>query len=259
MNAIILCGGSQGHGLTLKEEIEDRYHPSISEIPWRFEEHGHQEREFKTKADFSLGKETIIQRTVRLLQEQNITDITVAWTYAKPVVSGVSFRKVEYRGGAVSTILQCQDLIEETIIVLGDAVFSREALEEILRQSFNGILIALSYMILTKPAGAKRLKQFFDRAKEKIMGEKLGYDQHYLHWICLRYPFFYTYSRMFIGRHFIMDCDTPKDARHASIIISDYLDKGEAAPEINGWQKRFVGMNLGPYPDDKGWIIEVAR
>lgn len=106
MNAIILCGGSQGHGMTLKEEIEDRYHPCISEIPWRFEDHGHQEREFRTKADFSLGKETILQRTVRLLHEQNITDITVAWTYAKPVISGVSFRKVEYRGGAVSTILQ---------------------------------------------------------------------------------------------------------------------------------------------------------
>jgi len=259
MNAVILCGGSQEHGLTLKEEIEDRYHPSISEIPWRFEDHGHQVQKFQTKANFSLGKETIIQRTVRLLREQNITDITVAYTYDKPDVSGVSFRKVEYRGGAVSTILQCQDLIEETIIILGDAVFSRKALEEILRQSFEGILIALSYMILTKPAGAKHLRKFFDLAKEKIMEEKLGLDQHYLHWICLRYPFFYAHSRIFIGRHFIMDCDNRKDARRASIIISDYLDKGEMAPKLNGWQDRFVGMNLGPYPDDRGWIIEVAR
>ena len=127
--------------MAYKEEIKD---------PLRFE--------FQSKANFSLGKETVIQRMVRLLHEQNITDITVAYTYDKQIISGVSFRRVEYRYGSLSTILQCLDLIDETMIILGDAVFSRMALEEVLRQRFDGILIALDWMTLTKPTGAKYLR-----------------------------------------------------------------------------------------------------
>lgn len=244
MNAIILCGGSQGHGLASKEEIKDL----ISE------------QKFQTKANFSLGKETIIQRMVRLLHEQNITDITVAYTYDKPIVSGVSFRRVEYRGGTLSTILQCQDLIKETMIILGDAVFSRKALEEILRQSFDGILIVLNYIYLIKPSGAKYLRLFFDEAGGWIKSGILGLSHHYLHWVCLQYPLLYARLRIFVCRNFICDCDTPEEARRAGIIIWDYLDRGKDPPELNGWQERFTGLNLGPpYPSDRGWILEVGK
>ena len=243
MNAIILCGGSRvGEGLRRggSESLE-----AVEK----------QRKTFRTKGTYNVGHETIIQRATRMLHENGITDITVAYTYEKPEVEGTSFRQVKYRKGAFSTIYQCRDLIDETLIIYGDSVFSEATLKDVLRQNFDEILIVMNHMILTNPKGATILQNFFDEYGERIMAEELGSSQHFLFAPFMLYPIFRNHFRLFVSRYFITDCD--HEGKRALIIdiIKNHLDKGKEPDWLGGWQKRLHGLNLGR----RSWILELGE
>lgn len=89
------------------------------------------------KPNIQLGPkgETIIHRHVRLLKGEKINDILVAFSdYDQPLQSGADQRHVTYRNGVLNTILQMSvHFTEDTLILLGDLVFKRDTLREILR------------------------------------------------------------------------------------------------------------------------------
>jgi hypothetical protein len=190
-----------------------------------------------------------------MLREAGITDITVAYTYEKPEVNSVDLRQVKYRKGAFSTIYQCRDLIDETLIIYGDSVFSEATLKDVLRQDFDEILIVMNHMILTKPQGATLLQVFFDEYGAKIMSEQLGSSQHFLFAPFIRYPIFQSHFRLFVSRYFITDCD--HEGKRALIIgiIKNHMDKGKEPDWLGGWQERLHGLNLGR----RSWILELGK
>lgn len=153
MNVIICCGGR------LQKE--------------------HELAKFTTqKANLLLVTgETIIQRAVRILKGEGITDILVPYTGMKPKVKGVTFRKVIPKYLLQATVYQCRDKINNTLLIEGDVVFERRSLKEILAIKFDEFLYIKSYMFLVKPKGNIKLQQLYkkDAKRYQIGGWAAGH------------------------------------------------------------------------------------
>jgi len=127
------------------------------------------------KSDLSLGAETVIERMVRLLKKKGLTNITVAYTNEKPKVKGTTFRKVIYKPLLQSTVYQCRDLINNTIIIEGDTVWEEGFLDDILSQDFEDCMYVLLNLFIVKPSGTRKMQQMYIKLKSKF--EKGGWSK----------------------------------------------------------------------------------
>lgn len=80
-----------------------------------------------------LENETVLERTVRLLHEQNLTDIVIVATTAKFAVHRCQLYPPDKARWTVETLLSTRQLWAETnIILLGDVFYSKQAIHNIL-------------------------------------------------------------------------------------------------------------------------------
>lgn len=153
MNVLICCGGKLG---TYGAEFEHK--EGITQ-----------------KSDLSLGPETVIERMVRLLKKKGLIDITVAYTDEKPKITGVKFRKVIYKPLLQSTVYQCRDLINNTMIIEGDTVWELGFLNNIIFQDFEDCMYILLNIFMINPSGAKKMHQMYKKLRTKF--EKGGWSK----------------------------------------------------------------------------------
>lgn len=97
-----------------------------------------------TKCLLRLNGETVLGRQLRLLRKHGLTDITVTVPTGFPQeqFKDVKFRVFNTPIGSRETwsIIRVEDLIDETMLLLGDVVFDEEVLVEILNEPFKDIM-----------------------------------------------------------------------------------------------------------------------
>jgi len=196
----------------------------------------------RSRCCFSLGDETILERMIRLLHDEGLDEITVAYTLEKPKAEGVNYRKVVYHPPLLSTLVQCKDLISNTLIMLGDIVFSKKILHEVLLQQFEHFLYVVNYMFLVKPTGAIKLENFFDKYGKRIMERERLPSGHgdpgndfYCIWL-LDKPL-KANVKMFIPRFFIRDVDDEAELKISKQYVNEYLSKEREPPYRNYFQR----------------------
>ncbi|MBA7489846.1 hypothetical protein ES702_00380 [subsurface metagenome] len=247
MNILILGAGTMRHGGFV------HYKPYLQD--WkRYGENWQRSPLLRgSKCNIKLLKETIGQRMVRMFKEQGLTDITVAYSFDKPKIEGVSFRKVEYVRGRLSTVYQCRDLISDTLIASGDLVFSEQALKEILEQEYDEILWAMEMMVLVKPKGAELLKSYF---KENTWEFKFSTHwhkfecRHFFVTLFHREEYFKGHVKFFVGSHFAGDVDHPGRLKKFRDLVK-LMNKGNEPKWRNGYQKG-LGI-IKSFPPVKMW------
>jgi len=106
------------------------------------------------KALWNVGGERLIDRQIRLLRNEGITDITIIYSErTKNIVNqvkGVKFFKIEKGKNRYDDMFRTRQLFEKgTMILLGDIFFTREKLQEILSIPVRDILWI--YVLRKKP------------------------------------------------------------------------------------------------------------
>jgi len=177
-----------------------------------------------TKGLVQLNGENILQRQIRLLKKNGLTDITVLVPPHFPTENyNVKFKVYDVPDDTEETwtLNQCLDVINETFVLLGDVVFTENTLKEILNAKFENVLFIVgeryvsrwkrenaneklkpveykydeSYGFLTKNNGDKTIKKI-------ISNMKVYSRRHGLSWIRNRYSL-----KQFYPNGFIMDLD----------------------------------------------------
>lgn len=80
-----------------------------------------------------VGGEPMLTRTVRLLEEAGTENITVVgFPHYKPCIRSAQLKTLAVPGWTLSGVLQSYEAHPRTIYLLGDVLFSRKAVEDIL-------------------------------------------------------------------------------------------------------------------------------
>jgi len=170
----------------------------------RFNDSAPDEYKILTKCLLRLNGETILDRQIRLLYKEGLTDITLVVSPEFPQQNYKAKYLVDvlphYSTSATWSLKKCVNLFREngTLIMMGDVVFTEETLKEVLSIPYNNLMFVISkvanrwkrikdknvpvrystdegYMVLIKNEGVNNLTEYLGFAKTED-----GYGIHYI-------------------------------------------------------------------------------
>lgn len=178
-----------------------------------------------------VNGEPIINRAIRLLRKKGITDFTVAVsghraqriqteaiqnnfkdTDVKIFVVEMPEKKGQFPED-VYTFVKCSHLFSDTLIFMGDVVFSEEALDEILNEPFDDLMIIRERVGLMGENYAIRINEKGIKEKLPLIRPPTGLWKHFKIYEVIRLLGDVLKPKYFVPKNYITDMDSRENLK----------------------------------------------